>query len=108
MLSKTAIHAVRATIELAALAPGCYLGAAAIADRIGAPRNYLGKLLQALAHAIGHLLDAGEAERTRLGQRGRPRNGPWRSEPPFWAPGEASVGLPSRRSRPLPRISKIS
>jgi len=48
MLSKTAVHALRAVVLLAR-EPESYLGAATIADRIGAPRNYLGKLLQSLA-----------------------------------------------------------
>lgn len=49
MLSKTAVHAVRAMIVLATLEPGRYEGAASIAARVGAPANYLGKLLQGLA-----------------------------------------------------------
>jgi Rrf2 family protein len=36
---------------LAAQSAGIYLGAADIASRIGAPANYLGKLLQTLARA---------------------------------------------------------
>jgi len=49
MLSKTAIHAVRAVLRLAALEKGKYQGAASLAKAIGAPGNYLGKLLQTLA-----------------------------------------------------------
>ena len=49
MMSKTAIHATLALALMAELGPGEYAGAATIADRIGAPRNYLGKLLQQLA-----------------------------------------------------------
>lgn len=49
MLSRTARHAVAAVITLAELPPGTYGGAAEIADRIKAPRNYLGKLLKVLA-----------------------------------------------------------
>lgn len=49
MISRTALHAVRALAVLAELAPGAYLGAAAIARKTAAPRNYLGKLLQTMA-----------------------------------------------------------
>jgi Rrf2 family iron-sulfur cluster assembly transcriptional regulator len=49
VLSKTGLHAVRALVALARLPEGAYGGAAHIARQIGAPRNYLGKLLQALA-----------------------------------------------------------
>lgn len=49
MLSTTALHAVRAMGELARLKAGSYAGAVAIAEKIGAPRNYLGKLLQTLS-----------------------------------------------------------
>jgi Rrf2 family protein len=49
MLSKSGIHAVRALILLAELPTGVYAGAVSIAARIGAPRNYLGKILQALS-----------------------------------------------------------
>ena len=49
MLSTTALHAVRALGELAQLQRGEYAGATAIAARIGAPPNYLGKLLQTLS-----------------------------------------------------------
>ncbi len=49
MLSKTGIHAVRAVATLAELPEGSYAGAGSIADRIKAPRNYLGKLLQLLS-----------------------------------------------------------
>ncbi|MCX7014896.1 MAG: Rrf2 family transcriptional regulator [Candidatus Sumerlaeota bacterium] len=51
MLSKTGTHAVRAMAALAQLPEGEYIGAAEIAQLIGAPRNYLGKLLQTLARA---------------------------------------------------------
>jgi len=47
MISKTALHAVRATVALAER-PGEFQGAGSIAERIGAPQNYLGKLLQSL------------------------------------------------------------
>ncbi|HZU38934.1 MAG TPA: Rrf2 family transcriptional regulator [Gemmataceae bacterium] len=49
MLSKTGLHAVRAMVALARLSDGTYAGAARIAREIGAPQNYLGKLLKALA-----------------------------------------------------------
>jgi Rrf2 family protein len=49
MLSKTGLHAVRAIVALARLPEGAYGGAARIALEIGAPQNYLGKLLKALA-----------------------------------------------------------
>lgn len=48
MLSRTALHAVKAVAALARR-PGENQGAAAIAERVGAPPNYLGKLLQNLA-----------------------------------------------------------
>jgi len=49
MISKTGIHALLALSNLAELKPGAYAGATQLADRIGAPRNYLGKLLKQLA-----------------------------------------------------------
>jgi Rrf2 family protein len=49
MLTKTGLHAVRAVVALAKLPDGAYAGAARVAKEIGAPRNYLGKLLQSLA-----------------------------------------------------------
>jgi Rrf2 family protein len=49
MLTKTGLHAVRAMVALARLPEGAYVGAAHIAQEIGAPQNYLGKLLKALA-----------------------------------------------------------
>ena len=49
MLSRTAIHAVRALSHLAGLPAGTFAGSAVLAERIGAPANYLGKLLQGLA-----------------------------------------------------------
>ena len=48
-MSKTGLHAVRAIVALAKLPDGVYAGAARIAREIGAPQNYLGKLLKALA-----------------------------------------------------------
>ncbi len=49
MVSKTALHAIRALCALAKLPEGERAGAAFIADSIGAPPNYLGKLLQTLS-----------------------------------------------------------
>lgn len=49
MISKTGIHAVTAVAALAELGEGAFAGAAEIAEQIGAPRNYLGKLLKTLA-----------------------------------------------------------
>lgn len=50
MISKTALQAIRAMSLLAELPDGTYEGAAAIAEKIGARGNYLGKLLQAFTH----------------------------------------------------------
>jgi Rrf2 family protein len=49
MLSKTALHALRALTVLAELPDQTYAGAVDLAEAIDAPRNYLGKLLQTLA-----------------------------------------------------------
>ncbi len=51
MISRSATHALRAMAVLGGLPPGTYAGAAQVAARIKAPSNYLGKLLQKLAHA---------------------------------------------------------
>jgi Rrf2 family protein len=48
MLSKTASEAIRAVALLARLPAGRYVGAASIASQVGAPRNYLGKVLRQL------------------------------------------------------------
>jgi Rrf2 family protein len=48
VLSKTGLHTIRAFAVLAKLPAGTYAGAAKIAREIGAPQNYLGKLLQSL------------------------------------------------------------
>jgi Rrf2 family transcriptional regulator, iron-sulfur cluster assembly transcription factor len=50
VITKTGMHAVRAVTALARLPEGAYAGAARVAREIGAPQNYLGKLLQTLAH----------------------------------------------------------
>ena len=49
LVSKTALHGIRALCALAKLPEGERAGAAFIADAIGAPPNYLGKLLQTLS-----------------------------------------------------------
>jgi Rrf2 family protein len=49
VITKTGLHAVRAMVALARLPEGAYAGAASIAREIGAPPNYLSKLLQTLA-----------------------------------------------------------
>lgn len=49
MITKSGLHAVRAMVALARLPQGEHAGAARIAREIGAPQNYLGKLLRALA-----------------------------------------------------------
>lgn len=49
MISKTGIHAAVAMTVMAQLKPGEFAGAAQIAKEIGAPQNYLGKLLNTLA-----------------------------------------------------------
>jgi len=50
MMSKTGIHALRALAALAKLSNGRYAGSGEVAKAIGAPRNYLGKLLKTLSH----------------------------------------------------------
>lgn len=49
MMSKTAVHALRAVAALAGVPEGEFEGTARLAKAIGAPPNYLGKLLQVLA-----------------------------------------------------------
>lgn len=49
MISKTALHAIRAMVVLAQQPGGTHAGAGHIARAIDAPPNYLGKLLQTLA-----------------------------------------------------------
>lgn len=51
MLSATAEHAMRAVLLLARHGNATALSADAIADQLGAPRNYLAKTLNALAKA---------------------------------------------------------
>ena len=48
VLSRSGRHAVRALVILAELPEEAYAGAHSIAERTGAPRNYLGKILQML------------------------------------------------------------
>lgn len=49
MISRTGIHAIKAMVTLAELEEGSFAGANEIAERTGAPANYLGKLLKILA-----------------------------------------------------------
>lgn len=49
MVSRTGLHAVKALTLMAECHNGDFLGTAQIAREVGAPRNYLGKLLQQLA-----------------------------------------------------------
>ena len=49
MLSKTGMHALTAMARLTSLPEWVYVGAAELAEQIGAPPNYLGKLLKTLA-----------------------------------------------------------
>jgi len=51
VISRSGIHAVRAVSSLARLGEGEFAGAAALGRAIGAPGNYLGKLLQGLGRA---------------------------------------------------------
>lgn len=51
MISRTGIHATMALTSLANLPTGEFAGAGAIAREIGAPQNYLGKLLNNLVTA---------------------------------------------------------
>jgi Rrf2 family transcriptional regulator, iron-sulfur cluster assembly transcription factor len=49
MITRTGTHALRAVVALGSLPPGVYAGAGAVAARIKAPGNYLGKLLRQLS-----------------------------------------------------------
>ena len=49
MISKTGIHATLALVCMAHADPAAYTGATKIAAEVGAPPNYLGKLLKQLA-----------------------------------------------------------
>lgn len=46
MISKTSTQVINALVELAKLPEGEYAGTKAIAQKIHAPQNYLGKMLQ--------------------------------------------------------------
>ncbi len=48
MLSKTSTQVINALVELAKLPEGEWAGAKSIAQKIHAPQNYLGKVLQSL------------------------------------------------------------
>lgn len=53
MISKSSLEAIKALVELAKLPVGDFEGARSIAQRINAPANYLGKILQQLvAHGL--------------------------------------------------------
>jgi Rrf2 family iron-sulfur cluster assembly transcriptional regulator len=56
MISKTGVHATLALAALAGLEEGEYMGAAQIAWEVGAPGNYLSKLLKQLA--MGGVLES--------------------------------------------------
>ncbi|MCA9399987.1 MAG: Rrf2 family transcriptional regulator [Candidatus Omnitrophica bacterium] len=49
MINKSSLLAIKALTELAQLPPGECEGAGSIAQKINAPANYLGKILQSLA-----------------------------------------------------------
>ena len=51
MISRSTILAISAMAELGRLPARTYVGASLLAQRIGAPRNYLGKILKTLADA---------------------------------------------------------
>lgn len=69
MISKTAVHALNAVVELAGLPENEYCGAAKLADHIRAPQNYLGKLLQTLSQAGVVLSQKGMGGGFRLARR---------------------------------------
>ena len=49
MLSKTSKQVVNALVEMARLSEGEYIGVGIISQKIAAPQNYLGKVLQMLS-----------------------------------------------------------
>lgn len=49
MISQTGLHAIRALAGLGGLPKGKFAGASDLAEIIGAPPNYLGKLLRSLS-----------------------------------------------------------
>ncbi len=49
MISKSGIYAIKALIRLVSLPKGDFAGAAEVAEKTGAPKNYMGKLFQQLA-----------------------------------------------------------
>ncbi len=49
MLTRSATHAIRAMVALAALEPGVYGRTSQVAEAAGVPRNYLGKILILMA-----------------------------------------------------------
>ena len=54
MLSKTSVQAVQALVVLSGLPKGVFAGAGAVAMKIQAPQNYLGKLLRQLS-VVGYV-----------------------------------------------------
>src|SRR3989338_9040828 len=68
MLSKTSTLVVNALVELAKLPEGEYAGASSIAQRLRAPKNYLGKLLQNLSGKKYVLSQKGTGGGFRLGK----------------------------------------
>ena len=69
MFTKTSLHAIRAFMVLAELPEGTHAGAAAIAKEIGAPQNYLGKLLQGYIREKPGCIPKGPGWRIRIGTR---------------------------------------
>jgi Rrf2 family iron-sulfur cluster assembly transcriptional regulator len=51
MITRSGTHALKALAFLGSHSEGAYVGAGAIAAKIRAPRNYLGKLLRQLSRA---------------------------------------------------------
>lgn len=51
MISRSSVHALRALTILSHLAENSFLDAGTLAAQIGAPPNYLGKLLQTLSRS---------------------------------------------------------
>ena len=72
MLSRTATYALRAVVSLAGLASGEYAGAGEVADQVGAPRNYLGKLLRTLADEGTGIAEGQGRIRSPAGRNGSP------------------------------------
>jgi len=82
MLSRTGIYTCRALVVLASLPEGQYLGAAEIAQKIGAPKNYLGKLLKVLTDQGLLQSQKGKGGGVRLA-RPAPQISLWEAMEPF-------------------------